>query len=125
MSSFAKSAASSLFTGLVGRYQTMLKIELDRAKAEVQEKLKQIGIGAALLVAAGAFAFFLSLLLLTAAVAGLSTVWPVWLSALTIAGGVLLIILILVGVGVSKIKKNSDLMPTESIDNVKKMFAWE
>ncbi|WP_159451318.1 phage holin family protein [Demequina sp. NBRC 110054] len=125
MSSFAKSAASALFGGIVARYQTMIQIELDRAKKEVQEKLKQVGIGAALLIAAGAFAFFMSLLLLTAAVAGLSTVWPVWLSALTIAGGVLLIILILVGIGVSKIKKNSDLMPTESVENLKKMFAWE
>ncbi len=125
MSSFAKSAASTLLGGIIGRYQTMIQLEIDRAKKEVQEKLKQIGIGSALLVAAGAFAFFMSLLLLTAAVAGLSTVWPVWLSALTIAGGVLLIIIILVSIGVSKIKKNSDLTPTESVENLKKMFAWE
>ncbi len=125
MSSFAKSAANALFGNIVGRYQTMLKIELERAKADVSAKLKQIGIGSALLAVAYLFAFFALPLLLTAAVAGLSTVWPVWLSALVLGGAVIVIMLILAAIGVSKIKKNKDLTPTESVENIKKMFAWE
>ncbi|WNM27680.1 phage holin family protein [Demequina capsici] len=125
MSSFAKSAATALLSGVVGRYQAMLKIEFDRAKAEVEGKLKQIGIGSALVATAAMLGFFAVPLLLTAAVAGLSVVWPVWLSALALGVVVLLIMAILAGVGVSKIKKNKDLTPTESVENVKKMFNWE
>ncbi|WNM24773.1 phage holin family protein [Demequina capsici] len=124
MSSFAKSAATALLSGVVGRYQAMLKIEFDRAKAEVEGKLKQIGIGSALVATAAMLGFFAVPLLLTAAVAGLSVVWPVWLSALALGVVVLLIMAILAGVGVSKIKKNKDLTPTESVENVKKMFNW-
>ncbi|WP_084075334.1 phage holin family protein [Demequina sp. NBRC 110052] len=125
MSTFAKSAATALFSGVVGRYQAMLKIEFERAKAEVSAKLGKIGVGSALIGAAAVLGSLALTLLVVAAVAGLSTVWPVWLSALVIAGGIILLVAILAGIGVSLIKKNSDLAPTESINNVKAMFNWE
>ena len=51
--------------------------------------------------------FWVIATLLTAAVAGLATVWPVWLSALAISGGGLLFILILALIGLALVKRGS------------------
>lgn len=116
---FGRYFVNAIVAGLVGRIVGVIKTEYERAKQETAEKLKGIGIGIGLLVAAGAIGFFLLGVLITAAILGLATVWPAWLAALTVAGAMLLIILILAGIGASMIKKNKDLKPQQSIDNIR------
>lgn len=116
---FGRYFVNAIVAGLLGRITVVIRTEIDRAKREISQKLQKIGVGVGLLVAAAAIGFFLIGVLITAAILGLATVWPAWLAALTVAGALLLIILILAGVGSSLIKKNKDLTPHESIDNIK------
>ncbi|MDN4478698.1 phage holin family protein [Demequina lignilytica] len=116
---FGRYFVNAIVAGLVGRIIGVVKTEYERAKVETAAKLKGIGIGVGLLVAAAAIGFFLLGVLITAAILGLATVWPAWLAALTVGGAMLLIILILAGIGASMIKKNKDLTPQQSIDNIK------
>jgi len=114
---------NAIVAGLLGRVTGVLKVEFENAKQEISSKLGKIGAGVGLFAAAGAIGFFMLGVLIAAAILGLSEVWPAWLAALTVAGGMLVIILILVGIGAALVKKNKDLTPHESIDNVKKAFG--
>ncbi len=116
---FGRYFVNAIVSGLIGRASAVIRTELDRAKAETQKKLKGIGVGIGLYVGAGIFGFFLSGVLVAAAILGLAEVWPAWLAALTVAGALLIIILILVLIGNALIKKNKDLMPREQLDTIK------
>jgi predicted phage tail protein len=101
---------------LVGQ---LIRDELDQIKKELVGKLKALGIGVGLFAAAAFFGFFLFAVLLTAAILGLSVVFPGWLSALIVAGVLLVIIVVLVLVGLSRVKRGVPPMPEDSIKSVK------
>ncbi|WP_062465240.1 phage holin family protein [Demequina soli] len=116
---FGRYFVNAIVAGVLGRITAVIRTEIERAKQETAKKLKGIGAGVGLYVGAGVFGFFASGVLIAAAVLGLATVWPAWLAALTIGVALLLIVIILVLIGNALIKKNKDLTPHESIDNVK------
>ena len=120
---FGKYLVNALVTAAAGRAAGILRTELEDAKVEVQEKAKGLGIGAAIIAAAGAFLFFATGILLAAAVLGLAEVWPAWLAALVIGGVVVLIAGILIAIASSMIKKNKDLKPERAITNLRRYFA--
>jgi len=109
--------------GLVAELPRLLinlaKEELERLKLELVSKLKHAGIGIGLLVFAALLAFFLLAVLITAAVLGFATIVAPWLAALIVAGCLLVVILILVLIGVSQLKRGAPV-PHETIDSVKK-----
>lgn len=113
----------SLFT-LIADIPTLLvelvRGELDSLKQEVIGKLKHAGIGIGLLMGAATFAFFAVLVLIAAAVLGLGTAVPMWLSALIVGAGVLVIAVILALIGIANLKKGVPPAPTRTIDSVKK-----
>ncbi len=74
--------------GLVGE---LIRAEIDAIKADLKEKAIRAGIGVGLLFAAIFLLLLTIIVLITAAIAGLSTVLPVWASALIVAGGLVLI----------------------------------
>lgn len=98
----------------------LVKAEIEQLKDEMIGKLKHAGIGIGLFAGAGLFALFAIGVLLAAAVMGLATVLPGWLSALVIGGFLLLLTAILVLVGVAQVKKGVPPAPTETIKSVKK-----
>ena len=98
----------------------LIRGEIDSLKQEMIDKIKHAGIGIGLFAVAGVFAFFLLGVLVAAAVLGIATVLPGWLAALIVAGGLLLITLILVLVGVANVKRGVPPAPTETIESVKK-----
>lgn len=98
----------------------LIRGEIDSLKQEMIDKIKHAGIGIGLFAAAGVFAFFLLGVLVAAAVLGIATILPGWLAALIVAGGLLLITLILVLVGVANVKRAVPPAPTETIESVKK-----
>src|SRR4051812_33582559 len=65
----------------------LVRDELQLAKAELKEKGKEAGVGAGLFGGAGTIAVYGLGVLIAAAVLGLATAWPAWLSALVIAAG--------------------------------------
>ena len=98
----------------------LVKEEIAHLKDELVGKLKHAGIGIGLFVGAGIFAFFMLMVLLAAAVLGFATFLPAWLSALIVAGILLVLVIILVLVGVAQLTTGVPPPPTETIDSVKR-----
>ena len=83
----------------------LVKAEIDAAKSWVSRTAKDAGIGGAWFVIALFFLFWLVPMILVFAVAGLSSWWPVWLSALAVLVLLLLCVLVSVLLGVLKFRK--------------------
>lgn len=99
----------------------LVRAEIALAKAELAEKAKKSGIGIGLLVFALLILVYTVGVLLLAAVYGLGTVWPLWLSALAIGGFMLLVTAVLALAGVQLLKKGTT--PPESVQRVKDDIA--
>lgn len=110
-----------LLLRLPGQVIKLAKAELQNAKDETQGRVRNLGIGIALFVLALMVLFWTIATLLAAAVAGLATVWPVWLSALVISGGGLLVIALLVIVGIVLVKRGSPV-PSKTLERVGEDF---
>ena len=120
---FGKYLVNAVVAAVAGQAVGIMRIELDDAKTEMQNKAKGIGIGVGLVAAAASFLFFALGVFLAAAVIGLANVWPAWLAALVVGGGLLLIGGVLVAIGASKIKNNKDLKPERAITHLRRYFA--
>lgn len=122
MSSAPTPPKRSLFS-LIGDVPRLIvdlfRQEVERLKEELITKAKNAGIGIGLLAAAGAFAFFLLGVLVTAAILGLATVFPPWLAALIVAGGLLIVTVVLALVGISSVRRSMPPAPTETIESIK------
>ncbi|WP_175984945.1 phage holin family protein [Microbacterium tenebrionis] len=83
----------------------LVKAEIDAAKAWVSRTAKDAGIGSVWFVIALFFLFWLGPLIPVFAVAGLSSWWPVWLSALAVLALLLVCVLLCVVFGLLKFRK--------------------
>ena len=106
-----------LLSRLPQQIVTLAKAEYENAKRELVSKAKNAGIGAGAVVIALFFLFFMLQALVIAGIAALALVWPWWLAALTVAGGLLLLAAIAVLVGVALIKRGNPV-PEETLDRV-------
>lgn len=107
---FRDRADESLFT-LLGDIPELVRnlvvAEINAAKSWLAKTAKDAGIGAGWFVGA-LFVLFWSLPVFFAfVIAGLSSWWPVWLSALVVFGGMLVIIAVLALLGILRFKKLS------------------
>jgi hypothetical protein len=98
---------------------TLVKQEIELIKAELIGKLKILGIGVGLLAIAGAVAFLLLGVLLTWIFLAIAAVLPLWAAGLIMTGSLLLIIVILVLVGLNRIKSVDTIVPERSIASIK------
>lgn len=121
-SGFGKMFINAVVGAIAGQWVATFKTELAIAKVEMKYKSKQLGTGAALLAVAAVLSFFMTGILLAAAVMGLALVFDAWLAALIVAGGLLFFVIIFALIGRSKVNKGKDLMPTASIERIKKQF---
>ncbi|MCL2595117.1 MAG: phage holin family protein [Promicromonosporaceae bacterium] len=85
----------------------LVRAEVALAKKQFADKVKDSGIGIGLLCGAGVFAFYLTFVLILAAIWGLGNVVPLWASALIVAGVTLISIVALVIGGVALLKRAS------------------
>jgi hypothetical protein len=103
---------------------TLVRQELELAKAEVRDKGKKAGIGAGLLGAAGvvglaglgALTAFLILLL--------DLIFPAWAGALIVAAVYGLIAAVMALRGRDKVKEASPPAPEQTIETVKEDVQW-
>jgi uncharacterized membrane protein YqjE len=123
-SNFGKMFVNTIVTAVAGRWISEIKTEVEIAKIELKVKGKELGKGAAMLLIAAVFAFFLVLVLLAAAIAGLSEGMPVWAASLIVAGVLLLWVLFLGIWGAYKVNKNKDLKPERAINNIKNSMPF-
>ncbi len=106
-----------LLTRLPQQIVSLAKIELANAKREVLSAAKKIGIGAAGIVVALFFVFFMLEALVIAAIAALALVWPWWLAALVVAAGLLVLAALAILASIVLIKRGNPV-PDETIDRV-------
>lgn len=106
-----------LLARLPQQFVRLAKAEFENAKREITVKLKRGGIGLIAIVVALFFVFFAIGCLVAAAVAGLAEVWPVWLSALVVAFGLLLLAAGAILGGVMLLKRAAPL-PDEAMGRV-------
>jgi hypothetical protein len=107
---FRDRADDSLFT-LLGDIPELVRnlvvAEINAGKAWLSKTAKDAGIGAGWFVGA-LFVLFWSLPVFFAfVIAGLSSWWPVWLSALVVFGGMLVIVAVLALLGILRFRKLS------------------
>jgi len=114
-----KKSLGSLLGSLPELISRLIRGEIALAKTELSTKLKEVGVGAGLLVGAALFGFFLLAVLLTAAVLGLSTVVAPWLAALIVAAVLLIVTAVLALLGVKALKKGVPPTPEKTVASVK------
>ncbi|WP_026422003.1 phage holin family protein [Actinokineospora inagensis] len=98
----------------------LVRDELALAKAELRDKGKQAGLGAALGGTAGVLVWFAVGTLVAAAVAGLAVVWPVWAAALVVAGVLLVVAAGLAGWAARSVRRATPPIPEQAIDSTRR-----
>jgi len=114
---------TGLLTELAQETTTLVRKEVELAKAEVSEKVSQATTGAISLAAGGMVAFAGVLFLLLAATYYLATLMEPWLAALIVGGVVTLIGIILVSMGKSKLSARN-LQPNRTIATLQDDKNW-
>ena len=112
-----------LFSTLASETGTLMRKELQLARAEVAEKVKYTGKDAGILGLGGALAHVGLLLFLFGFVFALGLAIPLWLSALIIGAVVGGAGLFMMRQG-AKAVKSADMMPHATIETLKEDGAW-
>jgi uncharacterized membrane protein YqjE len=113
----------SLVTGIVEDLQNIVRGELALAKTELKDEAAGIGRGVGML-AAGAIVGLVAFIFLMLGVTYLINRWlTMWQSAAIVGAGLLIIALILLMSGRSKVS-SANLTPTKTIDSLKEDQEW-
>lgn len=101
----------TLLAELADETGTLVKQEIALAKAEINERLDQAKRGAIALAIGALVAYAGLIVLLFAAVFSLGMVLEMWIAALAVGGGVLLIGLVMLFKGIRDLGRGTDLAP--------------
>jgi Putative Actinobacterial Holin-X, holin superfamily III len=96
--------------------RSIVRLEIQLATAELKRKMSALGTGLAFSFTAAVLAFLALCLALAGAAAALSLVLPVWASLLIVGGAVLLVGVIFGAVGVTLLRKNSNPVPEQAVE---------
>lgn len=122
----AKPTVGELFATASEQIANLVRDEIELTKVQAIEKGKRLGMGAAGLVAAGVLAAYAFGILLLAAVWGIGQALPLWLSALIVGVGLLLIAGIAALIGKKKLDASKQINPKpqegmkKNVDAIKK-----
>ncbi len=103
---------------------SLVRQEIDLAKAELTEKGKTAGVGAGMFGGAGLIGVFALAALTTAVIAALELVMPLWLAALIVAVVYAAVAGVLALRGKSQIKKAVPPVPEQTQESVKEDVQW-
>jgi hypothetical protein len=98
---------------------TLVRKEIELAKAELTEKGKHAGIGVGLFGGGGALALYGLGVLITTAILALDLVMPAWLAALIVAVVLFAAAGVLALVGKKQVQQAVPPMPTDATESVK------
>ena len=118
-----KRSLFALITELPYLMGQLIRAELELLRQELIARLKGTGIGLGLLIVALNLLVAFVLLLVLAGVFALALLMPTWAAALTIAGVVLVIALIVGAIGAKMVAGTGSPLPSRTIDNVKEDIA--
>ena len=115
---------SELVKDLASETSTLVRQEIDLAKAEMTERGQRAAKGAGML-GAGAVVGLLALGALTAVlIAALDLAMPTWLAALIVTVVYAAIAGVLIQIGRKKVQEAAPPVPEETIDSVKEDVQW-
>jgi uncharacterized membrane protein YqjE len=103
---------------------TLVRQELELAKAEVSEKGKKAGQGAGMFGGAGVSALLGLGALTAAAIAALDTAMPTWLAALIVGVVWLAVAGVLALQGKNKVQEATPPVPEQTTESVKEDVQW-
>lgn len=83
----------------------LVKAEVASAKTWVRRTAKDAGVGGLWFIVALFFLFWAIPVLLAFAIAGISSWWPVWLSALVVLAGLLVLVVLFALLGMLKFRR--------------------
>jgi uncharacterized membrane protein YqjE len=103
---------------------TLVKQEIDLAKAELSEKGKKAGKGAGMFGGAGLFGVFSFAALTTCIIAALESPLNLWLAALIVAVAYAAIAGVLALQGRNKVQEAGPPVPEQATESVKEDVEW-
>jgi len=114
---------AELFQEVLGNIEQIIRSEFLLAKTEAAGQVRRAGKAATVLAAGALSAIFALGLALTAAVLGLATALPAWLSALLIGVVMGIAGMAMLSVGIKRIKQVNPA-PERTMDNVRENIQW-
>ena len=103
---------------------TLVKQEIELAKAELGEKGKKAGLGAGMFGGAGLFGVFAFAALTTCIIAALDSAMPLWLAALIVTAVYAAIGGVLALQGRNKVQEAGPPIPEQATESVKEDVQW-
>jgi uncharacterized membrane protein YqjE len=103
---------------------TLVRQEIELAKAELAVKGKKAGIGAGMFGGAGLFGFFAFALVTTTIVLALATVVEPWIAALIVTVVYAAIAGVLALQGKNKVQEAGPPVPEQTVETTKEDVAW-
>jgi uncharacterized membrane protein YqjE len=117
-------SVGELLTQLSQETTTLVRQELELAKAELTEKGKDAGKGAGMFGGAGLLGLLAAGALTACIIAALDTAMPLWLAALIVAVVYGAIAGVLALQGRNRVKRATPPVPEQTIDSTKEDVAW-
>jgi hypothetical protein len=98
---------------------TLARLEMELASLELKRKVGALGFGIGLAVGAAILGLFALGFGFAAAAAALATVLATWLALLIVFGALLLVALVLLFIGLRKIKRGTPPVPEQAVREAK------
>jgi uncharacterized membrane protein YqjE len=117
-------STSELLKQLSDQTTTLVRREIDLAKAELAQKGKKAGLGAGMFGGAGLFGVGAFAALTTCVIAALDTAMPLWLAALIVAVVYAGIAAVLGLTGKGKVQEAGPPVPEQAIESTKEDVEW-
>ena len=113
-----------LMKELATETSTLVRQELDLAKAEMAQKGKQAGIGIGMFGGAGIVAFVAFLALTTCFIAAIATALKTWVAALIVALVYAAIAGVLALIARKRVSEATPPVPEQTVDTLKEDVEW-
>jgi uncharacterized membrane protein YqjE len=117
-------SAGDLVRRLSEDVSTLVRQEVELAKAELTEKGRKAGMGAGMFGGAGLFGVFAFAALTTALIIGLSEAMDAWLAALIVAIVYAGIAGVLAITGKQKVEEAGPPQPEQTVETIKEDVQW-
>jgi uncharacterized membrane protein YqjE len=117
-------ATGELLKELSDHTTTLVRQEIELAKAELGEKGKKAGLGAGMFGGAGLFGVFALAALTTCIIVALDSAMPLWLAALIVAVAYGAIAGVLALQGRNKVQQAGPPVPEQATESVKEDVQW-
>jgi uncharacterized membrane protein YqjE len=116
--------ASELVRQLTEQTTSLVRAEVELAKAELAQKGKRAGMGAGMFGGAGLFGFYAFGALTAAAILALATAVDGWFAALIVTAVYAAVAGVLALTGRSKVQQATPAAPKRTVETVKEDVEW-